>query len=427
MPSNGWLTLGASDVLGHLRADLRRATSSAWVIGPWIDAFFAQILVEALPTKAALRVVTRPQSDGNSNFNEHAIAACICLKERPNTVVRLLANLHAKLLVVDERIVYCGSADWYRYSLQESCEIVLRGPGASVTGLLDQIQVIWDQASEDEPVHKRPGNQAIAARYLTEVTDPVAEVKLREVPGSFIVRRPLRSSDPTDDLTSFKNRVLDDLLPKFCDDPSRGWGSAGFKQPDWSNVSKVDAKDFLRALDANLVEHVGRGQYLAPRSGAKEQFFSSGSTHVTPRPFSLWMEPIITVAGLARLHFEYGWPSECLGMQPRGYAFDLVAYNRLDRVNEHVACEVKKSTRELDQLVRLMQQFAANNVQSDASISGPEKNAFPKLKALRDRKVPVFWALGPGGASYVFRMVYGEGGLVTFNPASEHDLRFREA
>jgi hypothetical protein len=237
----------------------------------------------------------------------------------------------------------------------------------------------------------------------------------------------MANSDPTDDLTSFKNRVLDDLLPKYCDDPSRGWGSAGFKQPDWSKVSKLDAKDFLRALDANLVEHVGRGQYLAPRSGAKEQFFWEGAKNVTPRPFSLWMEPIITVAGLARLHFEYGWPSKFLGTQPPGWAFDLVAYNRLDLVSEHVACEIKKSTSERDQLVRLMQKFGGNNVQSEASMSGPEKNAFRKLEALRDRKVPIFWALGPGGAGDVFRMVYGEGGLVTFNPASEHDLRFREA
>jgi hypothetical protein len=74
-----------------------------------------------------------------------------------------------------------------------------------------------------------------------------------------------------------------------------------------------------------------------------------------------------------------------------------------------------------------MHQFAANNVQSEASMSGPEKNAFRKPEALRDRKVPVFWALGPGGVGYVVRMVYGEGGLVTFNPASENDLRFDEA
>lgn len=100
-----------------------------------------------------------------------------------------------------------------------------------------------------------------------------------------------------------------------------------------------------------------------------------------------------------------------------------MAYNPSDLVNEHVACEVKKSNRERDQLVRRMQQFGANPVQSVAS----KDNAFPKLKRLRDRKVLVFWALGPGGAGCVFRMVYGKGGLVSFNPASEDALRFPEA
>jgi hypothetical protein len=227
-------------------------------------------------------------------------------------------------------------------------------------------------------------------------------------------------------LQAFKDRVLGDLLPEYCDDPSRGWGFTGFK-PDWSKVSELDARDFLRALDAKLVQHVGRGQYRAPRSGAKEQFFWEGERNITPRPVSLWIEPIITVAGLARLHFEHGWPSEFLGTQSPDYAFDLVAYNRSDLVNEHIACEIKKSTSELDRLVKLMQQFAANNVQSERSMSRSEINAFRKLKALRDRKAAVFWALGPGRTSYVFRMFYGDGGLVTLNPSSEHNLCYRNA
>jgi hypothetical protein len=237
----------------------------------------------------------------------------------------------------------------------------------------------------------------------------------------------MANAGPTDDLTRFKSWVLDDQLPKFCGDPSRGMGSAGFKQPDWSEFSKLDVKDFLQALDSNLVKHVGRGEWRAPKSGATEHFFSSGPTNLMPRTFWLLMEPIVTVAGLARLHFEYGWPSEFLGMQPKGYAVDFVAYNPSDMENEHVACEVKNSTPELVKLVRIMRQLAANNVQSEACVRQSEKNAFRKLKRLRDRKIPVFWALGPGGAGDVFRMVYGKGGLVTFNPASEDALRFREA
>jgi len=227
-------------------------------------------------------------------------------------------------------------------------------------------------------------------------------------------------------LQAFKDRVLGDLLPKYCDHPSRGWGSAGFK-PDWSKLNESDARDFLRALDANLVQHVGRGQYRAPRSAHKEQFFWTGPKNVTPRPFSLWIEPIIAVAGLARLHFEYGWPGELLGTESSDGAFDLATYSRSDPVNERVACEVKKSTAELDRLVKHMRQFAADNVQCEASKSKSEINAFRKLNALRDRKAPVFWALGPGQANYVFRMVYGDAGLVALNPSSEHVLYYSDA
>jgi len=193
MPSIDWQTLGTGDVLGHLRSDLKRTSSSAWVIGPWIDGFFAEILVTSLPAKAVLRVVTRPSSGANSSFAEHALAARAYFRERSNTVVRLLTSLHAKLVVIDEHVVYCGSTNWYRYSLQESCEIVFRGPVASVSGLLDQIQVIWDQASDDEqPIDEISKWRETAEGYMKEVIDPVAEAKLKEVPGSFVIRRPAR-------------------------------------------------------------------------------------------------------------------------------------------------------------------------------------------------------------------------------------------
>jgi len=193
MPSSAWQTLGTGNVLGHLRADLKRASSSVCVVGPWIDAFFAQILVTSLPAATDLRVVTRPPSGANSSFGEHAIAARTCLEERPNTVVKLLANLHAKLVIVDEQIVYCGSANWYRYSLEESREIVLRGPVASAVGLLDEVQVIWDQAT-DEPLIEQPTKTRDTAEgYTKEVIDPVAAAKLKEVPGSFVIgQRPRR-------------------------------------------------------------------------------------------------------------------------------------------------------------------------------------------------------------------------------------------
>ena len=66
------------------------------------------------------------------------------------------------------------------------------------------------------------------------------------------------------------------LLPTFCNDPSRGRGCEGFKE-DWTKVTEKDAADFLSALDAGLIEHVGRGLYRAPKSHASEQFFWEGN------------------------------------------------------------------------------------------------------------------------------------------------------
>jgi hypothetical protein len=107
-------------------------------------------------------------------------------------------------------------------------------------------------------------------------------------------------------LQALKDRVMGDLHPTFCDHPSRGWDRGGFKE-DWKNVTERDAADFLSALDAGLIEHRAHdGLYRAPRSLAGEQFFWSGNKSVSPRPLTLWIEPIITVAVLYSTPFQMG-------------------------------------------------------------------------------------------------------------------------
>lgn len=155
-------------------------------------------------------------------------------------------------------------------------------------------------------------------------------------------------------LQSFQDRIVNDFLPTFCNDPTRAYGADGFR-PDWEKVSEVDAADFLRGIDGGLVKHVGRGLYRAPRSRAGEQFFWSGLKRKKPRPITLWVEPIITVAVLARLHFALGWPKELLGTQTeKDWAFDVATYLSGDLKGEYIACEVKKSTAEIDRLLELM-------------------------------------------------------------------------
>ena len=216
------------------------------------------------------------------------------------------------------------------------------------------------------------------------------------------------------------------LLPQFCNDRSRGWGCEGFKE-DWKKVTEKDAADFLLALDAGLIEHQGRGLYQAPKSLASEQFFWSGRKSILPRPVTLWVEPIITVAALSRLHFKWGWPKELIGTQSRNWEFDVTAYRASNLSNEYVACEVKKTVAEQDQMVELMQRFSTDRDAGDALKSSKEINAFRKLKGLQARRASIFWALGPNGANRVYRMTYTDRGAVIFKFASDEALSYAGA
>src|SRR5262245_22970384 len=121
------------------------------------------------------------------------------------------------------------------------------------------------------------------------------------------------------DLAEFTRRLRQDWLPAFC--KPRHYSEEGFAESSIGGLDPADARDFLTALDHGLVEHKD-GVFTAPCSKAKEQiFWEYGPKLVSPRPINLWIEPIITIAGLARLCGEFGWPRSQLGMQSKTWAF----------------------------------------------------------------------------------------------------------
>ncbi|WP_284312095.1 hypothetical protein [Labrys miyagiensis] len=166
-------------------------------------------------------------------------------------------------------------------------------------------------------------------------------------------------------------------------------------------------------------------------SKASEQFFSSGRKNTATgeaiakeaRSVTLWLEPVITVATLARLHFEFGWPKQLLGMQSADWAFDAMAFLSSDASAEHIAGEIKKTDAEVEKLIQFMQALSRSIDPATASPRGAEKNAFKKVKALNLRKPPLFWAVGPNGLSYVFEVGYGADEVLWFSEASEARLR----
>ncbi|MCL6684094.1 hypothetical protein [Sphingomonas alba] len=211
------------------------------------------------------------------------------------------------------------------------------------------------------------------------------------------------------------------LIPEFCGEAGRNCQPDGFVASP-VQVSDVDARYFLMAIEAGLLEHLGCGRYKAAASSAFEQFFWEGRKALEPRPFTLWLEPVITVAGLARLHFDHGWPKESIGTQSADFAFDLVTFLP-GNSTESIAGEVKKTAREIDDLVTLMVEYG-RAADIEAPTAGKERNAYMKVAALRRRRPPIFWALGPDGLSRVFKVQFGAGDVVELVTVSDDQLNY---
>ena len=219
---------------------------------------------------------------------------------------------------------------------------------------------------------------------------------------------------------SFTDILYDRLIPEFCAAAGRNCHASSF-QDSSVKISDVDARYFCLAWNADLIEHEGRGLYRAPRSAAREQFFWEGPRQVVPRTFTLWLEPVITVAALARLHFDHHWPKHLIGTQSSDWAFDIVAFREGQTV-EHVVGEVKKSRREIDELVKLMCIFGASP-DDPAPDNGKARNAWKKAAALRARRSPTFWVVGPDGFDQIFSVEH-DGECFALTPMSHAALNF---
>lgn len=203
----------------------------------------------------------------------------------------------------------------------------------------------------------------------------------------------------------FTDRLSNEWLPSYCKDSNRGYSVAGYKANS-NKITAQDANDFLRALDNGVVVDSGGGRYRAPQSKANEVIFWEGLKTKTPRPITLWMEPVITIASVARLHLDYGWPMHCLGMQSAKWEFDLTAFLPQNLKTEYIAGEVKKTVKELDVLLESLHSLCREE-EVDAKILVPTcANAYKKFLGLLRSRAPLFWAIGPGHVSHLFEVSY---------------------
>lgn len=221
-------------------------------------------------------------------------------------------------------------------------------------------------------------------------------------------------------VSEFRDRLHGEWLTPFCD--SRGYAYGGFVSSSLDKLSEADARDFMNALDSGLVTHQA-GAFRAACSKANEYLFWEGATNVSPRRLTLWLEPVITVAGLWRMQHKFGWPPEQLGAQSLSYAFDFVGYEA-DQKTELVSCEVKPTRQSVDLLIALMHEHGATPKEALKDCKPAVKNALKKVIALRESDSHTFWALGPDNYDHVFAVTRSSVGEVVLTATNDSALNF---
>jgi len=223
-----------------------------------------------------------------------------------------------------------------------------------------------------------------------------------------------------DTLQQFSLRLKEHWLPTYCEDPKRNYDPVGFRETS-VRVSEIDARDCMLAVDHGIVFDTGGGRYRANRNSAHEVLFWEGRRTTSPRPITLWLEPIITFAALARLHLLHDWPKEALGTQSKTWAFDLVAFEPGLNETPRILGEIKKSSAELrklrDDLVALSNEALPESIRT---------NSLKKWQELLSTKAPLLWLVGPSREECLFSVTY-DAGRARLNEISEGALAYSTA
>ena len=245
-------------------------------------------------------------------------------------------------------------------------------------------------------------------------------------------------------IEEFKSRIHVSLQA-FCNAPKRtgkNLSADGFSEKSIDNLTAIDARDCLRAIEKGIVIDDGNGQFTVAQSKAKEQLFWEGKKTLPPepRPIFLWLEPVITFAAMTRLHETYNWPKECLGMQTKDWKFDMAVHMPESKPTDpaYILGEVKTTIGQIDLMVECLLFFRFKDHEefdsafevirkSDSNLrtlnKDKLKNSHRKWCSLLANRPQLFWALGPGGYSRVFEVADAPQGNITLTEVSDDRLQ----
>ena len=127
MSSESFMCVGPGKVLAYLRGDLRTAKQSLLLIGPWLDDYVAEEMLLVAPRNLTARVLVRSERQVETEVWKRMVAALSAFAGHwPRFEARTLDRLHAKCILLDERIFYAGSAELV--SVQRGRKPRNRGP-----------------------------------------------------------------------------------------------------------------------------------------------------------------------------------------------------------------------------------------------------------------------------------------------------------
>ena len=182
--------VGPGEILAYLRADFQRSPKSLLIVGPWLDDWFADQVSRMIPSpEVQARALVRPENEVDALAWERTLAALsVFASSWASFETRSLSRLHAKCICIDNEIVYLGSTNWYRYSVETSVEITLRIETSSLEGGIAEIESLWDQGEQERVTATRSaGQQRVSEGITEEVLDPLAAQALRDNPKAFVL------------------------------------------------------------------------------------------------------------------------------------------------------------------------------------------------------------------------------------------------
>ena len=139
IPSSGnFKVIGKGKVLRYLRGHISQAQESILIVGPWIDGYFVQQIIDSLPNKK-IEVKFIVRIDGLEEIDEKTLSALnLAQKNIENYEAKTLPKLHSKVILIDNETFYLGSTNWYWYSLNESLELTLIGQSSEIPELIHE-------------------------------------------------------------------------------------------------------------------------------------------------------------------------------------------------------------------------------------------------------------------------------------------------